>query len=224
MASDHVSSEPILQCPIKALKHYSLSPETQSQKNVPQAAERVTTLNKLDVLLIMMFDEFLNGTTPIVSKPSAVNATDAPDKRQQHNVSQSSTTTVAENAPPLNIQTTPKTITQALIVTATENINQVKTNNENAQVEEDEFINIFNHSLEQVSGNPSQSIRTRRQLETDGKMCMFSLTKNKCDEENIVIHNKAHLVAKGYGQQEGIDFKESFALVALLEAIRLFVT
>nr|GEY81468.1 Gag-Pol polyprotein [Tanacetum cinerariifolium] len=149
MASDHVSSEPILQCPIKALKHYSLSPETQSQKNVPQAAERVTTLNKLDVLLIMMFDEFLNGTTPIVSKPSAVNATDAPDKRQQHNVSQSSTTTVAENAPPLNIQTTPKTITQALIVTATENINQVKTNNENAQVEEDEFINIFSTPIQE---------------------------------------------------------------------------
>ncbi|GKD57441.1 uncharacterized mitochondrial protein-like protein [Tanacetum coccineum] len=49
------------------------------------------------------------------------------------------------------------------------------------------------------------------------------LWKNKCDEENTVIHNKAHLVAKGYSQQEGIDFKESFALVARLEVVRLFV-
>ncbi|GJU58668.1 hypothetical protein Tco_1236434 [Tanacetum coccineum] len=34
---------------------------------------------------------------------------------------------------------------------------------------------------------------------------------DKRDEENIVIRNKACLVAKGYGQQEGIDFEESFA-------------
>ncbi|GKA16907.1 gag-pol polyprotein [Tanacetum coccineum] len=49
------------------------------------------------------------------------------------------------------------------------------------------------------------------------------LWKNKRDEENIVIRNKACLVAKGYNQQEGIHFEESFALVARLEAVRLFV-
>ncbi|GJR00153.1 retrovirus-related pol polyprotein from transposon TNT 1-94 [Tanacetum coccineum] len=79
------------------------------------------------------------------------------------------------------------------------------------------------HSLEQVIRNTSQSIRTRCQLETDGEIYMFSLTKNKRDEENTVIRNKARLVDKGYGQQEVIDFEESFALVALLEAVRLFV-
>ncbi|GKD09700.1 retrovirus-related pol polyprotein from transposon TNT 1-94, partial [Tanacetum coccineum] len=49
------------------------------------------------------------------------------------------------------------------------------------------------------------------------------LWKNKRDEENIVIRNKARLVAMGYSQQEGIDFEESFAPVARLEAVRLFV-
>ncbi|GKF07374.1 retrovirus-related pol polyprotein from transposon TNT 1-94, partial [Tanacetum coccineum] len=49
------------------------------------------------------------------------------------------------------------------------------------------------------------------------------LWKNKHDEENIVIRNKARLVATGYSQQEGIDFKESFALVARLEVVWLFV-
>ncbi|GKG13129.1 retrovirus-related pol polyprotein from transposon TNT 1-94, partial [Tanacetum coccineum] len=39
-------------------------------------------------------------------------------------------------------------------------------------------------------------------------------------DENTVIRNKAHLVAKGYAQKEGIDFKESFAPVARLEAVR----
>ncbi|GJR86646.1 integrase, catalytic region, zinc finger, CCHC-type containing protein [Tanacetum coccineum] len=36
---------------------------------------------------------------------------------------------------------------------------------------------IKDHPLEQVIGNPSQSIRSRRQLETDGEMCMFVLTE-----------------------------------------------
>ncbi|GJZ73021.1 retrovirus-related pol polyprotein from transposon TNT 1-94 [Tanacetum coccineum] len=47
--------------------------------------------------------------------------------------------------------------------------------------------------------------------------------KNKTDAENTVIRNKSHLVAKGYGQEKGIDFEESFALVARFEAVRIFV-
>nr|GFB49411.1 retrovirus-related Pol polyprotein from transposon TNT 1-94 [Tanacetum cinerariifolium] len=42
------------------------------------------------------------------------------------------------------------------------------------------------------------------------------------DEDQIVIHNKVRLVAKGYAQEEGIDFDESFAPVARLEAVRIF--
>nr|GFB02030.1 integrase, catalytic region, zinc finger, CCHC-type, peptidase aspartic, catalytic [Tanacetum cinerariifolium] len=49
------------------------------------------------------------------------------------------------------------------------------------------------------------------------------LFKNKPDEENIVIRNKSRLVVRGYCQEEGIDFKESFALVAKMEAIRIFL-
>nr|GEZ67082.1 retrovirus-related Pol polyprotein from transposon TNT 1-94 [Tanacetum cinerariifolium] len=109
------------------------------------------------------------------------------------------------------------------------------------------------HLLEQVIGNPSQLVRTRRQLESDGEMCMFALTeelyqfnrldvwelvdiplyknvinmkwlwKNKRDEKNTVIRNKSRLVAKGYAQKEGVDFEESFAPVARLEAVRLFI-
>ncbi|GKA37637.1 integrase, catalytic region, zinc finger, CCHC-type containing protein [Tanacetum coccineum] len=47
--------------------------------------------------------------------------------------------------------------------------------------------------------------------------------KNKCDAENIVVQNKTCLVAKGYKQEEGIDFEESFAHVARLEAVRMFI-
>ncbi|GJT48629.1 retrovirus-related pol polyprotein from transposon TNT 1-94 [Tanacetum coccineum] len=37
------------------------------------------------------------------------------------------------------------------------------------------------------------------------------------------LRNKSHLVAKGYGQEEGINFEESFAPVARLEAVRIFM-
>nr|GEW07533.1 hypothetical protein [Tanacetum cinerariifolium] len=49
------------------------------------------------------------------------------------------------------------------------------------------------------------------------------LFKNKHDEENTVIRNKSHLVVRGYRQEEGIDFEESFAPVARMEAIRIFL-
>nr|GEY94340.1 hypothetical protein [Tanacetum cinerariifolium] len=48
--------------------------------------------------------------------------------------------------------------------------------------------------------------------------------KVKLDELGGILKNKARLVARGYCQEEGIDFEESFAPVARLEAIRIFLT
>ncbi|GKE98939.1 putative ribonuclease H-like domain-containing protein, partial [Tanacetum coccineum] len=47
--------------------------------------------------------------------------------------------------------------------------------------------------------------------------------KNKKEEKGTVIKNKARLVAQGYTQEEGIDYDEVFAPVAIIEAIRLFL-
>nr|GEW50533.1 hypothetical protein [Tanacetum cinerariifolium] len=47
--------------------------------------------------------------------------------------------------------------------------------------------------------------------------------KNKKDERGIVIRNKARVVAQGYTLEEGIDYKDVFAPVARIEAIRLFL-
>nr|GEU61959.1 retrovirus-related Pol polyprotein from transposon TNT 1-94 [Tanacetum cinerariifolium] len=49
------------------------------------------------------------------------------------------------------------------------------------------------------------------------------LFKNKHDEEQTVIRNKYRLVVRGYRQEEGIDFEESFATVARMEAIKIFL-
>nr|GEY53248.1 hypothetical protein [Tanacetum cinerariifolium] len=93
------------------------------------------------------------------------------------------------------------------------------------------------HPLHKIIGDPKSSVRTRGQL---ANSCLFSCLLssiepanvaealrdadwNKKDESSLVIRNKARLVAVGYSQQEGIDYDETFAPVARIEAISLFL-
>ena len=46
---------------------------------------------------------------------------------------------------------------------------------------------------------------------------------NKTDEEGNVIRNKARLIAQGYSQIEGVDYDETFALIARMESIRILL-
>ncbi|GKB98451.1 retrovirus-related pol polyprotein from transposon TNT 1-94, partial [Tanacetum coccineum] len=267
IASDHVSSDPVPQCPNTSLEQDSLSLDPKSQENFPQAAETVTTSNELDLLFSLMFDELLNGTTLVVSKSSAVHTANA------NNKSETNTEYAQVNGDEfVNVFSTPvqdQGETSSRHVDSS-NMHTFYQHHPSAQRW------TKDHPLEQVIGNPSQSVRTRHQLETDGEMCMFALTvsqtepknikeamadsawieamqeelhqfdrldvwelvdkplcknvinlkwlwKNKRDKENTVIRNKARLVAKGYAQKEGIDFEESFAPVARLEAVWLFI-
>jgi hypothetical protein len=47
--------------------------------------------------------------------------------------------------------------------------------------------------------------------------------KNKYGEDGEIVRNKTHLIAQGYSQIEGLDFGETFAPVARLEAIRILL-
>ncbi|GJW18424.1 retrovirus-related pol polyprotein from transposon TNT 1-94 [Tanacetum coccineum] len=106
------------------------------------------------------------------------------------------------------------------------------------QVQPSTHIWTKDHPLDQVIGDPSKPVMTRQRLHTDSETSSLGtrstpegkniialkwLWKNKCDAENIVVRNKTRLVAKGYKQEEGIDFEESFAPVARLEAVRMFI-
>ncbi|KAJ9557666.1 hypothetical protein OSB04_012280 [Centaurea solstitialis] len=107
------------------------------------------------------------------------------------------------------------------------------------------------HPLHQVIGSTSASVKTRSATQNECLFAAFlsnhkpsHVTKaldisdwtkeqdnhrsevdiqDKKDEDGIVTRNKARLVAKGYKQQAGIDYDETFALVARLEAIRMFL-
>ncbi|GKF12421.1 retrovirus-related pol polyprotein from transposon TNT 1-94, partial [Tanacetum coccineum] len=154
-----------------------------------------------------MFDELLNGTTLVVSKYFAITTTDAPNQRQQQHTTPSTSITVGADTPPLNIQTTPETTsqapTQAPTINASENIIQAKTNHENAQVDDNEFVNVFSTPVQECGETSSRHV----------------------DSSNMHTFYQHHPSAqpKGYAQKEGIDFEESFAAVTRLEAVRLFI-
>nr|GEY84569.1 hypothetical protein [Tanacetum cinerariifolium] len=227
MESDHISSDPAAECQRMALEHGSLSLAIQRQANVPQADRTVTTSNELELLFSLMFDELLNGSSKVVSKSFVVCSADAPNQRQHHTT-------------PLNNHITPASTCQvpllAPTVTSYENINQAETYAENDQVADDVFINIFctptkDHPLEQVIGNPSQSVRTRHQLESDAEMYMFALTVSRTEPKNIKeamadsawIESMLEELHQFDRLDEGVNFEESFAPVARLEAVRLFI-
>ncbi|GKF77053.1 hypothetical protein Tco_0229523, partial [Tanacetum coccineum] len=73
-------------------------------------------------------------------------------------------------------------------------------------------------------------VQTRRQLATDPEMCMFALTVSIVEPKNIkeATADSAWIEAMQDDDykakvEEGIDFEESFAPVARLEAVRIFV-
>nr|GFC46280.1 hypothetical protein [Tanacetum cinerariifolium] len=95
------------------------------------------------------------------------------------------------------------------------------------------------HSLHKIIGDPKSSVSAmQEELDQFAILKVWRLVprpedksviktkwifKNKKDESSLVIQNKARLVAVGYSQQEGIDYDETFALVARIEAIHLFL-
>ncbi|GJV58092.1 reverse transcriptase domain-containing protein [Tanacetum coccineum] len=104
------------------------------------------------------------------------------------------------------------------------------------------------HPLEQVRGNPTMPVQTRRQLATDLEMCMFALTVSIVEPKNIkeamadsawieAMQDELHqfdrlkvweLVDKPFGKmiiklKRGFDFENHLLPIARLEEVRIFV-
>ncbi|GJR91362.1 retrovirus-related pol polyprotein from transposon TNT 1-94 [Tanacetum coccineum] len=98
------------------------------------------------------------------------------------------------------------------------------------------------HPLETVIGNLNQRTLRSQVQNQSNFFCFVSsvepknikeaiqdestkwVFKNRLDKNGVVSRNKARLVAQGYNQQEGIDFDETYAPVAILESIRILLT
>nr|GFB64027.1 hypothetical protein [Tanacetum cinerariifolium] len=211
MASDQISSDPVPECQTMVLNHDNLSPVSQRQANASQADRTVSTSHELDLLFSLMFDELLNGSSKVVSKSSAVSAADAPNQRQQLTTPLNIHTTpaptcqVSSNAPTV---TSSKNINQAEVYVENDQVandefinifstpvqDQGETSSRNVdssnmhtfyQRYPSEHRWTKDHSLEQVIRNPSQSVRTRRQLESNAAICMFVLTVSRTEPKNI---------------------------------------
>nr|GFB72539.1 Gag-Pol polyprotein [Tanacetum cinerariifolium] len=158
-----------------------------------------------------MFDELLNGSSKVVSKSFAVSAADALNQRQQYTTPLNSHTTPAPTCqvPTLAPTVIPsENINQAETYTENDQVADDKFINifstpvqdqgetSSSHVDSSNMHTFYqrypsehhwtkDHPLEQVIGNPSQSVRTRRQLESDTEMCMFALTVSRTEPKNI---------------------------------------
>nr|GFC63063.1 hypothetical protein [Tanacetum cinerariifolium] len=211
MASDQISSDPEPTCQIMALEHVSLSPGRKCQENVSHGDKTVKMSNELDLLFSLMFDELLNGPSQVVSKSSAVTTADECIQRQQLTTPLNNHTTPAPKCQISSLA--PTVISSENIIQADLNaendqvvddecINIFSTPVQDQGETSLRHVDSLNmhtfyqrypsdhrwtkdHPLEQVLRNPSQYVRTRRQLESDAEMCMFALTVSRTEPKNI---------------------------------------
>nr|GEY49295.1 retrovirus-related Pol polyprotein from transposon TNT 1-94 [Tanacetum cinerariifolium] len=170
-----------------------------SESTLDLNATARSSLQELELLFSPMFDEYFNKDNQAVPRSFAIT-----DKRQQNDTTPSTSTTVAADLPQLNVHTTPVPKTPTITLNANGNKNQAV----DAHLDEDDFINPF-ELVDKPFGKNVIGLKW--------------LWKNKKDEDKTVIHNKARLVSKGYKHEDGIDFEESFAPVAHLEAVKIFI-
>nr|GEW79944.1 retrovirus-related Pol polyprotein from transposon TNT 1-94 [Tanacetum cinerariifolium] len=182
---------------------------------------------ELDLLFEAMYDDYIGGQPSATAR--SVLAAQAPQVRQTSTTS----TSIADSAP---TPTNSSSLATNFLITS-QDVDELNSQQQHAHQQGN-----HDHPLEQVIGEPSRPVLTRNQLRSYGGMRMYALTwmlvpapdnippltlkwlfKNKHDEEQTVIRNKSRLFVRGYRQEEGIDFKESFALVARMEAIRIFL-
>nr|GFB88988.1 retrovirus-related Pol polyprotein from transposon TNT 1-94 [Tanacetum cinerariifolium] len=182
--------------------------------------------NDWDLLFQPMFDELLNpppsgvnqapeAIAPIVEVIPPVNA---------DSTSSSSSTMVEQDAPSTSNSTTP-TETQSSIIPQ-----DVGDDNLNPMFEPKTYKEALTQSCwieaMQEELNEFERLEVWELVPRQDKVMVITLKwiyKVKLDELAGILKNKARLVAHGYRQEEGIDFEESFAPVARLEAIRIFL-
>nr|GEX88587.1 hypothetical protein [Tanacetum cinerariifolium] len=206
--SDHNHSELDIQDHIN-----ELSSSTLVQNVSPSADTDAPSLQELDLLFSPLYDEFFIATS-IFKSSSLSDNSQQQDTQPIANVQPTTkpitpTTTVhaeennnnqVEDArfKPYEFINPFCTQAQELIESSSHNVDNLDMHKFYQRHQSDHQW-TKDHPLEQVRGNPSKPVQTRRQFDIDLEM------------------------SKGYAQEDGVDFEELFAPVACLEAVRICV-
>nr|GEW78180.1 hypothetical protein [Tanacetum cinerariifolium] len=191
------------------------------------------TEGELDLLFDAMYDDYVGGQPSATARP--VQPAQEPQVRQTSTTS----TLIADTAP-----TPTNSSSHATNIPITSQ--DVDELNPNAMFDGNSFVNPFANPSTILTQNQLRSDgdmcmyaltvstmepKNVKETMTDPawidsmqeELLQFKRLDNKHDEEQTVIRNKSRLVVRGYRQEEGIDFEESFASVARMEAIRIFL-
>ena len=88
-------------------------------------------------------------------------------------------------------------------------------------LEDVEWYKAIEEEIEQIEKNKTWSLVPRPE---DKNMIVTKwIFRNKLNENGEVTRNKSRLVCKGYAQEEGIDYGETFAHVARMEGVRILL-
>ncbi|GJV66575.1 hypothetical protein Tco_1482084 [Tanacetum coccineum] len=222
---------------------HSMTPATSSSGLIPNAIPQQPFIppprDDWDHLFQPMFDEYFTPPSIAVSpvqEAAALRAVVLTDSLVSTSIDQDSLST-QEQEQSLNISQ--KSTSQG----SSSNVRQTHTPFEHLGKW------TKDHPIANMIGDPSRSVSTRKQLQTDVMWCYFDaflafvepknfkqeMTKPswidamqeeihefqrlEMDEFGGVLKNKARLVAQGFRQEEGFDFEKSFAPVARIEAI-----
>nr|GEV74662.1 hypothetical protein [Tanacetum cinerariifolium] len=159
-----------------------------------------------------MFDEYLNPLPCVNPQVSAVIALES-----TFSIGTPFSTIIHQDAPPTSTsQTRPETSSPIISLSVEEADHDIEV----------PYMDN-NPSIKIPIPKPSSKESSTQEL-VPRLNCVMVITfkwiyKVKLHELRRVLKNKARLVARGYRQEEGIDFEESFALVSRLEAIRIFI-
>jgi len=100
-------------------------------------------------------------------------------------------------------------------------VSQVEPKSISEALKDESWIVVMHEELNQFTRNDVWTLVPRsNKMNIIGTKWVF---RNKLNESGVITRNKARLVVKGYNQEEGIDYDETFAPMARLEAIRLLL-